>query len=211
IDFEEATIDVNKLMYKRNCGLNMRKTLAVKGMKEEKSGWYLGSTKTPKSNRKIKIGSMLLKELKEFRAIQLQNQLQYGEYYHFQYLKDEKDEKGFPIQRIMTVESYIPVALPKAEFVFKKENGELSTMDSFKYASRVIHYDLCIDFNFHSLRHTHATMLIESGVSPKAVQERLGHDRIETTLQTYTHNTEEMAQGAVDVFEERISKQIACK
>ena len=87
----------------------------------------------------------------------------------------------------------------------RKENGQYSSTDSFKYAARVIHYDLGINFNFHSLRHTHATMLIESGVSPKAVQARLGHENIETTLQTYVHNTEIMEQDAVDVFEKVVS------
>ncbi|WP_277815966.1 MULTISPECIES: tyrosine-type recombinase/integrase [Lysinibacillus] len=32
-------------------------------------------------------------------------------------------------------------------------------------------------FNYHSLRHTHAPMLIESGQSIKAVQIRIGHSR----------------------------------
>ena len=87
----------------------------------------------------------------------------------------------------------------------RKENGQYSSTDSFKYAARVIHYDLGIKFNFHSLRHTHATKMIEQGVTPKAVQERLGHENIETTLQTYVHNTEVMAQDAVDVFEKAVS------
>lgn len=39
----------------------------------------------------------------------------------------------------------------------------------------------------HDLRHSHASMLIELGVSPILVQERLGHEEIETTLQTYSH------------------------
>ena len=56
-------------------------------------------------------------------------------------------------------------------------------------------------FDFHSLRHTHATRLIEAGISPKTVQDRLGHQNIETTLQTYVHNTEQMEENAVDVFE----------
>ena len=92
--------------------------------------------------------------------------------------------------------------------VMRKENGQYSSIDSFKYAARVIHYDLNINFNFHSLRHTHATKLIESGISPKTVQARLGHERIETTLQTYVHNTEQMEQEAVNSFEEIMSTRV---
>ncbi|SFA89298.1 Phage integrase family protein [Lentibacillus halodurans] len=41
--------------------------------------------------------------------------------------------------------------------------------------------------SFHGLRHTHATLLLKSGVHPKVVQERLGHRSIQTTLDTYSH------------------------
>jgi integrase len=40
---------------------------------------------------------------------------------------------------------------------------------------------------FHDLRHTCATLLLTAGVHPKVVQERLGHARIEVTLDTYSH------------------------
>ena len=56
--------------------------------------------------------------------------------------------------------------------------------------------------------HTHATMLIENGAHVKAVQERLGHQKIETTLQTYVHNTESLEQSAVDVFEQAINTNL---
>ena len=40
---------------------------------------------------------------------------------------------------------------------------------------------------FHDLRHTSGSLLIAAGMSPKAVQEYLGHSDIETTLNIYTH------------------------
>lgn len=39
----------------------------------------------------------------------------------------------------------------------------------------------------HDLRHSHASLLIELGYSPLLIAERLGHENIETTLQTYSH------------------------
>lgn len=39
----------------------------------------------------------------------------------------------------------------------------------------------------HDLRHSHASLLINMGCSPLLVQERLGHERIQTTLDTYSH------------------------
>ena len=39
----------------------------------------------------------------------------------------------------------------------------------------------------HDLRHSHASLLIEMGFSPILISERLGHENIKTTLQTYSH------------------------
>lgn len=39
----------------------------------------------------------------------------------------------------------------------------------------------------HDLRHSHASLLVELGFTPLAIAERLGHEKIETTLNTYSH------------------------
>lgn len=39
----------------------------------------------------------------------------------------------------------------------------------------------------HDLRHSHASLLIELGFTPLAISERLGHEKIQTTLDTYSH------------------------
>jgi len=39
----------------------------------------------------------------------------------------------------------------------------------------------------HDIRHSHASLLIELGFSPLAVADRLGHEKVETTLNTYSH------------------------
>ena len=139
--------------------------------------------------------------------MQLEHQLGYGEFYTQVFKKPEKDEKGNTIYRLIEAEKSLPVALQEADLVMRKENGQYSSTDAFKYAARIIHYDLGIKFNFHSLRHTHATMLIEAGVSPKSVQKRLGHENIQTTLQTYVHDTEVMEESAVDTFEKLVVKK----
>ena len=86
-------------------------------------------------------------------------------------------------------------------FVCTQENGTLINPDLARYASRLVNYKLNIPFNFHSLRHTHATMLIENGADIKDVQERLGHADITTTMNTYVHNTDAMKTKSVEIFE----------
>lgn len=39
----------------------------------------------------------------------------------------------------------------------------------------------------HNLRHSHASMLIEMGFSPLEIADRLGHESVKTTLDTYSH------------------------
>ena len=59
---------------------------------------------------------------------------------------------------------------------------------------------------FHDLRHTMATILLESDVHPKKVQERLGHSTIAITMDTYSHVLPSMhldiARKLGDMFEE---------
>ena len=110
-------------------------------------------------------------------------------------LKQEIDEKG------------INPAFPRARLVCVAENGEYTSTDSFKYCSRIIHKELLLAFDYHSLRHTHATFLIEAGADVKDVQERLGHTNIQTTLQTYVHDTETMKARSVELFEQAVVRQ----
>lgn len=131
----------------------------------------LGTPKTKSSNRKIAIGDTLINILKKHKLYQKENKLRYGKYY---------------------IDS---------DFVCTKENGAHITTDSIKYLSRVVNYELGINFNFHSLRHTHATMLLEAGANNKDIQERLGHSKLATTMDIYSHVTDKMKNDTVNILE----------
>lgn len=53
----------------------------------------------------------------------------------------------------------------------------------------------------HDFRHTHASMLIEKGVDPIYVKERLGHDDISTTLNTYSHLFKNRRKSIIETIE----------
>lgn len=53
----------------------------------------------------------------------------------------------------------------------------------------------------HDLRHTAATLLIEAGADLKAVQERLGHSKYQTTADLYAHVTKKMSQETAKKLE----------
>lgn len=74
---------------------------------------------------------------------------------------------------------------------------------SMKNAMKTIHEKLGIkDFHYHSLRHTHATILATHISNPAIVQRRMGHADIETTLKYYVFPIELGEQDAVNIYEE---------
>ncbi len=54
---------------------------------------------------------------------------------------------------------------------------------------------------FHDLRHTAATLLLGQGVHPKVAAEMLGHTRISTTLDLYSHVTPTMQREATEAMD----------
>ena len=191
INFENKTISVNKILYYN---------------KNSKS-WYFGTTKTKSSNRTIKIGETLVNTLKKYKKEQMENKIKYGGYYTYTYEGEEKvnNKKLRPLY-------FFPASVPvkdfkKIDMVCTRENGNIVTTNSFKSASKIIHYELGIsNFCYHALRHLHATTLIENGAEIKDVQMRLGHSSIETTYDTYVHNTNQMEHNTVIIFENAVNQ-----
>ena len=54
--------------------------------------------------------------------------------------------------------------------------------------------------SFHSLRHTHATMLLENGLDMEYVSKRLGHSSIVLTSKIYSHITQKRHDYALDLM-----------
>ncbi|WP_458406895.1 site-specific integrase [Anaerotignum sp.] len=190
VDFENRTLNIEVQTVRRKAG--------------KTTFWALKAPKK-ESRRKIIFGETLYNVLKAEKKRQQENELKYGEFYTVHYLTEFKDEKGAKRQRINSVQKGQAAGIQRYNMICIDENGTMTTTDSFKYCSRVIHHELLLAFDYHSLRHTHATKLVEAGANIKAVQKRLGHKDISTTLNTYVHNTDDMAQDAADLFEEAVN------
>ena len=144
-----------------------------KQLKQYKKTWYFSEPKNDASIRTVLVGKTLVDALREEWERQQRERAELGRFY--------QDTRNL---------------------VNAKSGGGFYTPNSFSYASRIIRFELGIsDFDFHCLRHTHATMLIEAGANIKDVSLRLGHSRVETTLQIYTHQTGTMSERTVDLFE----------
>ncbi len=60
---------------------------------------------------------------------------------------------------------------------------------------------------FHALRHTAATMLLLQGVSPRVVQELLGHADVRLTLGTYSHVLPTLQRQAADALDQLLGSR----
>ena len=57
----------------------------------------------------------------------------------------------------------------------------------------------------HDARHARAILMLKQGVHPKIVQERLGHAKVGTTLDIYSHVTPGLQQAEALRFEESLA------
>jgi len=94
-----------------------------------------------------------------------------------------------------------------SQFVFCTERG---TPLIRSHLLRRVYYPLLKKallprITFHDLRHTGATLLLREGVHPKAVQERLGHSTIKTTLDLYSHTVPTLQEQAVAALDKRFA------
>ncbi len=150
-----------------------RGTLQVEqAMINEEGKWVYGTTKTVSSERQILLGPTIINILKKHRIWLMKNKLKYGAHY------------------------------TESDHICVKECGGIITPNVIKYNTSKMKEKLGIDFNFHSLRHTHATMLMENGAKVKDIQARLGHSRSAITIDTYSHLTQKMQNESVDIFEQ---------
>ncbi|MCE5200863.1 MAG: site-specific integrase [Armatimonadota bacterium] len=87
------------------------------------------------------------------------------------------------------------------DWVSPTDYGELMRIESVKrfFPKLCKHAGISIH-SIHTLRHTHASILLNRGVPIIAVSERLGHSSIEITVNTYGHLMRGTQDGIVDVL-----------
>ena len=84
-------------------------------------------------------------------------------------------------------------------FVIRQEDGSPLRPDSMSQKwRRFLEENNLPSIRFHDLRHSNATALIQAGVNPRVVQQRLGHSDVNITLNTYTHVLPEMDIDAAE-------------
>lgn len=149
-------------------------TLTVKQTLAMAEGWALifQTPKTRKSVRTVSLDNETVRLLKQWRIKQRELFFKFG-------LRIENDD-----QLLFTSEENKPLYLGylnhKLEKILKEHQLEKMTV--------------------HGFRHTHCSLLFESGATIKEVQERLGHTDIKTTMNIYAHVTDKKREETADKF-----------
>lgn len=132
--------------------------------------------KTPSSRRRIALPASLVLVLRQHRAEQEAQQVLLGK------------------------------PLTDNDFVFANSDDNPLDPSTVSHAfNKVIRKTGLSHIRLHDLRHTHASLLLQAGVHPKVVQERLGHSSIRVTLDTYSHVMGGLQEAAAQHFDELLT------
>ena len=142
-------------------------------------GWYIGPPKTPKSRRTIPIDQDLAELLRPLVAS--------GSEYLF------TSYRGKPIRQAnFWSDVWAParrMANGQAPFELSQRNKDLKWQPRPEgvWDREPAEVPIGKVPRIHDLRHSHASWLLEGGIGIDVVQQRLGHEKITTTVDTYGH------------------------
>ena len=95
--------------------------------------------------------------------------------------------------------------------MFTAENGELLHADHLAQRfERLVAAAGVPTIRFHDLRHTHATLLLNAGVPPHVVAQRLGHALPALTLSIYSHVLPRQQAAAAAAFAKLVDDGPTC-
>jgi integrase len=155
------------------------KVISVKSnMVNGENGYIIKAPKSEAGIRDIQIGDEVINALKRAKT---------------QYLAD-KIECGALFQDL--------------QFIVRQPDGSPMSPDAMtrKWRRFIVAHNLP-DIRLHDLRHSNATALIQAGVNPRVVQQRLGHSNVSITLNTYTHVLPDMDKDAAQKLDDVILKK----
>lgn len=81
-------------------------------------------------------------------------------------------------------------------------NIPLSATTVFRWNTKIAQKAHVKHIKVHGFRHTHASLLFDSGASMQDVKERLGHASIKTTMDVYTHLPKKRREVTMNRFSE---------
>ena len=212
--FPEGTSAHIPLMLGYKCGLRLgevfaltrddidldKRTLRVNNQvqwDQSRGDWYFSAPKY-NSVRTLDIDLKLVDLLRRTKERQKKAKALFGDKYIHYFLTENKGIATSGQKEI--------------QLVLVRDDGSYTAPRIMQHASSVIHHQLhCSQFTFHSLRHTHATMLLENKVPYKYIEERLGHKSGMVTARVYQHVTDNMRAESREVIEQMFVGKSRCQ
>ncbi len=189
IDLDAKTLTVNRqIQWQEDATRSLSDKINNNGSSEcGNAYWYFTNPKY-NSFRKIDLSDDMVNLLREEQRRQEAMKLYYGEHYNSYYASyplafDGTNNPANSISNpISTTKSGSPI-----NFLCVRKDGSYISLRTMQHTSRVIQKGIYENFDFHSLRHTHASILYSAGLPDKYITERLGHKDCRITKAVYIH------------------------
>lgn len=143
-----------------------------KAIGRNEKGLYLKAPKNRSSYRTITIDSITMTVLRDWRKQQAMDYLKLG------FNTRNKDQLVFSNTKNQFIDPN-KTTIKITKIINENELSKVTT---------------------HGLRHTHCSLSFESGMRIEEVKERLGHSDIKTTMNIYTHVTQQAKSDAAEKF-----------
>ena len=221
IDLDKKTLQVNRqVQWAKDETRTIEQKRTANGSSDSGNGYWYFSEPKCKSYRIIELDDDLVDLLRREKHYQYYGKVRYGTSWHSSFADrpltfggaapthEQKANRIYltkpenPRSKNNAALQYELDGKIEVDFVCVRENGEYISSRTMQHTSSIIHHQLGFpDFDFHSLRHTHATMLMENGAPPVYIQTRLGHKKIDVTLNIYAnHLTDAVKSQGVAVL-----------
>lgn len=143
-------------------------------------GTYTDDTKTEQSKRSIRVTQNVVDLLKAYKVEQAQRRLRLGDAWAGEWADHPR--------------------------LFTNQDGRpMSPSTPLNRLKRLLAGNGLPNVSLHSLRHTNATLLIQQGVSIRAVSGRLGHSQTSTTMNIYAHQLQSADAAAAEALDIALS------
>jgi integrase len=138
--------------------LDAKRIMVREAIEETRDGLRVKAPKSKAGKREVTLPDIVVEALREHRRQQMELRLQLG--------------LG---------------KLPDDALLFSRLDGSPLSPNALSKEWAIAAAALGLAVTFHALRHTHASMLIDSGIDVVKISKRLGHANVSTTLDVYSH------------------------
>jgi len=183
IDMEKGTLNINKALQ------------SIPGQDT-----FIKNTKNKSSDRPVSLPGSVIALLREYKLWQNGKKAEMENLWH---------ESDF-LFTTNNGKMIYPATISKWSLKFLRRHNEAVRNDEKIPEDKKAAYILP-ENNFHSMRHTSASILINQGIDTITVSKRLGHARTSTTTDIYAHLLKHSDSAAADKLERALTKKKSLK